>query len=219
MIRFEGVSKRYKTKGGWKTILEPTDLAIDEPTNIGLLGRNGAGKSTLLRMIAGTIPIDSGEIRREGLYSWPLGFAGTFHAALSGSDNVAFVADVYGFDERDLKDYVLDFSELGTYFDAPVRTYSSGMKARLAFGVSMAIEFDVYLIDEITEVGDARFKKKCREVFKTKLLNSKVIMISHSEGSIKAYCDSAMVLEDGRLSEMMPVDDAIARHRENMQRS
>ncbi|MEL6977304.1 MAG: ABC transporter ATP-binding protein [Pseudomonadota bacterium] len=219
MIAFESVSKRYKTPKGWRTILEPTDLSVDAPISIGLLGRNGAGKSTLLRMIAGTIPTDSGRIRRQGLYSWPLGFAGTFHQALSGADNVTFVADVYGFPEDELKSFVLEFSELGDYFYAPVRTYSSGMRARLAFGVSMAIEFDVYLIDEITEVGDSRFKQKCRDVFKEKLVNSKVIMVSHGEGTIKSFCEAAMVLEQGRLSALMPVNEAIALHRENMRRA
>lgn len=216
MIRFDNVSKIYKTPNGRKTVLSPTSFDIAEGCNIGLLGRNGAGKSTLLKMIAGTIPVDSGSIERRGLYSWPLGFAGSFHGALSGSENVSFVAGIYGMPEKELKDYVCEFSELGDYFYAPFRTYSSGMRARLAFGVSMAIEFDVYLIDEITEVGDANFKKKCRAVFAEKLKDSKVIMVSHAEKTIKDFCDHAMVLEKGALSALLPVEEALAIHRENM---
>ena len=216
MITLENISKRYRVPSGWKTVLEDTTLRISEPKNIGLLGRNGAGKSTLLRMISGTVPPDTGKIVRGGMFSWPLGFSGNFHGALSGSENVSFIAEIYGLDPNDLQSFVSEFSELGDQYYAPLRTYSSGMRARLAFGVSMAVEFDVYLIDEITEVGDARFKQKCRDAFRKKLSSSNLIITSHSEKTIRSFCDAALVLENGRLSELMPVDDAIRLHRQNM---
>lgn len=219
MIRLEQASKFVYARGIAKPILDGVSLALKRGHSVGLLGRNGAGKSTLLRLFAGTIRLDSGRIVREGHISWPLGFQGSFQPNLTGEQNVRFVARIYGVDSEKLIDYVADFAELGAFFRAPVGSYSSGMKARLAFGLSMGVNFDYYLVDEITAVGDANFKKKCHEVFKTRLSDSDVIMVSHSTSTIREYCDSGIVLEKGKLTYFDDVEDAIRAHDKNMKDS
>jgi capsular polysaccharide transport system ATP-binding protein len=197
-------------------VLLPTNLSIPRGKIVGLLGRNGAGKSTLLRIIAGTQDADSGYIRRFGTVSWPIGFAGSFHGDLTGAQNTAFVARIYGVDTESLKAYVQDFTELAEFFYMPVRTYSSGMKARLAFGVSMGVPFDAYLIDEVTSVGDQRFREKCAEVFATRLANASAVMVSHSLGQIKETCNAAAVLDRGVLTYFEDVEAAVQQHQANM---
>ncbi|TDK39139.1 ABC transporter ATP-binding protein [Rhizobium deserti] len=209
MIRFANVSKHFKTQQHRKVILEKANIEFASGTSYGLLGVNGAGKSTTMRMIAGTIIPNSGRIEKDVRVSWPLGFSGGFHPNMSGKDNLKFVARAYGEDPIRVSRFVEDFAELGDYINAPVRTYSSGMGARLAFGLSMAIEFDCYLVDEITAVGDARFQERCRVAFETRRKNSDVIMISHGMDIIKSYCDKAMVLVDGRVLFFDQVEPAI----------
>jgi capsular polysaccharide transport system ATP-binding protein len=216
MIRLESATKFAKAKGIKKTILDKVNLTIPRGKSVGLLGRNGAGKSTLLRLIAGTLRLDSGRIVRQGLVSWPLGFAGSFQPSLTGEQNVRFVARIYGVDTQELISYVKDFAELGAFFQAPVGAYSSGMKARLAFGLSMGVKFDYYLVDEITAVGDTNFKNKCKAVFETRLQDSDVIMVSHSTQTIRSYCDCGIVLERGKLTYYESVDEAIEIHTRNM---
>ncbi|MBC7313281.1 MAG: ABC transporter ATP-binding protein [Rhizobium sp.] len=216
MIRLEQASKYVYTRGNKKPILDGVSLMLKRGRSIGLLGRNGAGKSTLLRLFAGTIKLDSGRIVREGRISWPLGFQGSFQGNLTGEQNVRFVARIYGVDSEQLIDYVADFAELGAFFRSSVNTYSSGMKARLAFGLSMGVNFDYYLVDEITAVGDANFKKKCRDIFETRLVDSDVIMVSHSMATIREYCDCGIVLEKGKLTYFDDVEDAIRTHNKNM---
>lgn len=216
MIELRNLTKAYRSGGRRKVIVEDVSLTIPRGRSLGLLGRNGAGKSTLLRMIAGTVEPDSGSILRRGAVSWPLGFSGSFHAMLSGAQNVRFVARIYGCDPDELIAYVADFSELGEALFMPVNTYSSGMRARLAFGVSMGIAFDYYLVDETTAVGDANFRKKCRAVFADKLSKSDVIMVSHSMGTLLDYCKAGAVLEDGRMTYFENIEDAIAQHEANM---
>ena len=219
MIRLEQATKFARTRGIKKPILSGASLVLQRGRSVGLLGRNGAGKSTLLRLIAGTIRLDSGRIVREGKVSWPLGFQGSFQSTMTGEQNVRFVARIYGVDTHQLIDYVSDFAELGPFFKAPVGSYSSGMKARLAFGLSMGVNFDYYLVDEITAVGDANFKKKCQEVFQTRLQNSDVIMVSHSTSTIRDYCDCGVVLESGKLTYFDDVEDAIKAHKNNLKGS
>lgn len=216
MIRLEKVTKRFRVGRNVKTVCRDVSLDVPAGVSLGILGRNGAGKSTLLRMMSGTAAPSSGRIVREGRISWPLGFSGSFHQALTGAQNVRFVARIYGADEEELIEYVQDFAELGESLYAPVRTYSSGMRARLAFGVSMGVRFDVYLVDEITAVGDANFRKKCQQVFREKLASSDVYMVSHSDSTIREYCNAAAVLEDGRLFYYSDVDEALERHAANM---
>lgn len=162
MIRLLNVRKSFSLKGGRKIIANGITFDFPSGKSVALLGRNGAGKSSMLNMIAGSMQPDEGQINITGTISWPVGFAGSFHNDLSGAQNVLFLARVYGVDTQELLDFVLDFSELGKHFDQPVRAYSSGMKSRLAFGVSMGIHFDTYLVDEITAVGDAAFKEKAK---------------------------------------------------------
>ncbi|WP_154720321.1 ABC transporter ATP-binding protein [Ciceribacter sp. T2.26MG-112.2] len=219
MIRLEQASKFVYARGTRKPILDGVSLVLKRGRSVGLLGRNGAGKSTLLRLFAGTIRLDAGRIVREGNISWPLGFQGSFQGNLTGEQNVRFVARIYGVDSDKLIDYVAEFAELGAFFRSPVATYSSGMKARLAFGLSMGVSFDYYLVDEITAVGDANFKKKCSEVFQTRLVDSDVVMVSHSTATIREYCDCGIVLEKGKLTYFDDVEDAIRAHDKNMKDS
>lgn len=217
MIRFRNVSKAYRLPGGGeRTILDHVSITIPRGRSLGLLGRNGAGKSTLLRLISGTILPDGGDIGRGGTISWPLGFAGSFSALLSGAQNVRFVARIYGCDPDELIAFVEDFSELGEFLYMPVNSYSSGMKARLAFGISMGVAFDYYLVDEVTAVGDANFKKKCRMMFRERLSASDVIMVSHSMNTIREYCQAGIVLEEGSLTYFENIEDAIEAHEANM---
>ena len=213
MIEFDRVTKRYRTGQGTKTILEDASFTFEIGHNYGILGGNGAGKSTLLRIIAGAEHPDRGRIRRRARVSFPLGFTGTFHGHLSGRQNATFVARVYGADERRVDEFVADFSELGAYFDMPLQTYSSGMMAKLAFGVSLALDFDVYLVDEVTEVGDARFRKKCAQAFRDRIARSDIIMVSHNSQTIRAYCDRGAILNEGRLEFYDSIDDAMRAYR------
>jgi capsular polysaccharide transport system ATP-binding protein len=199
MIQLNGVFKFYRTERHTKIVLNHVSLNFDTSHSYGLLGVNGAGKSTTLRIIAGTELPNSGTVRRDVRVSWPLGFAGGFHPQMTGRENVHFVARIYGADVRNTDEFVEDFSELGEYLDAPVKTYSSGMMARLGFAMSMAIEFDVYLIDEVLAVGDARFQAKCQEAFTHRRKNAGLIVVSHSMPTINAYCDRAGVLVDGQV--------------------
>ncbi len=216
MIEFRNVSKHFVTTHGRKVVLDHLTLTLPAGKKIGILGRNGAGKSTLLGMVAGVSRPSSGEIRRHASISWPLGFGGSFHPELTGAQNTRFVARIYGIDTDALVAYVNDFAELGDFMDMPVRSYSSGMRARLAFGMSMGIAFDWYLVDEITAVGDARFRKKSLMVFKSRLRNAGLLMTSHSSETIRSYCSSGIVLEKGRVRYFEDVEEAIALHEQNM---
>jgi capsular polysaccharide transport system ATP-binding protein len=219
MIEFRDVSKHYLTPASRKVIVDHLSLTLPDGAKIGVLGRNGAGKSTLIGMIAGTVRPNAGEIRRRGNISWPLGFAGSFANDLTGRQNVRFVARIYGIDTDALVDYVQDFAELGEFLDMPVRSYSSGMKARLAFGLSMGVSFDWYLVDEITAVGDAAFRKKSLSVFQSRLRDAGLMMVSHSVNTIRSYCTSGLVLENGQVRYFADINEAIAVHEANMARA
>lgn len=208
MIQLIGISKAYATLTGSNLVLDSISYKFPPRTNVGILGRNGAGKSTLLRIIAGTEQPDSGRVQREGTVSWPIGFAGGLNGSLSGEDNCRFVARIYGTDVDEVVGFAMNFAELGEYFHMPVKTYSSGMRARLAFGLSMAIEFDAYLVDEVTAVGDAQFQRKCRREFEQRSNRSSVIIVSHQLNTIKDYCQRCAVISNGRLLEFDTVEDA-----------
>ncbi|NSY19994.1 ABC transporter ATP-binding protein [Neorhizobium sp. AL 9.2.2] len=219
MIKLEHATKFADAKGVRKTILKDVSFTIPRGRNLALLGRNGAGKSTLLQIIAGTLHLDGGRVIREAKVSWPLGFSGSFQRDLTGEQNVRFVARIYGVDTEHLVSYVGDFAELGEFYKSPVATYSSGMKARLAFGVSMGVQFDYYLVDEVTAVGDTNFKRKSHHVFKERLKGSDVIMVSHHVSTLRDYCQSGIVLEHGKLTYFEKLSDAISVHERNMARS
>jgi capsular polysaccharide transport system ATP-binding protein len=219
MIEFRKLSKSYLTATSRKVIVDRLDLVLPYGAKIGLLGRNGAGKSTMMGMVAGAVRPDSGSIRRAGAISWPLGLGGGFHPDLTGAQNVRFVARIYGVDTDSLVDYVADFAEIGEFMDMPMRSYSSGMKARVTFGMAMGISFDWYLVDELTAVGDTRFKRKSLAVFKSRLKDAGLVMTSHSTSTIRQYCTSGLVLEGGRARYFADVEEAIAVHEANMARA
>lgn len=217
MIQFENVTKRFKLNKGYKTILDNASFEIPRGRSFGVLGVNGAGKSTFLRMISGNEMPDKGFIRRRDVsISWPLGLAESFHGSLSGRDNMRFACRLYQRNFAEVTAFVEEFAELGRHLDEPVKTYSSGMRARLAFGLSMAFEFDVYLIDEVTAVGDARFKAKCSEVFNARLAKADIVMVSHSMPTLEHYCDAGCVLRNGRIELFDSIKDAIHVYRSLM---
>lgn len=199
MIQLERVYKTYGTIAGPNVVLDDVSVTFPDRESIGILGRNGAGKSTLLRLISGVEKPDSGRVVRTSRVSWPLGFAGGFSPSLSGEENCRFVARIYGESVDGVVASARAFAELGDYFYMPVRTYSSGMRARLAFGLSMAVDFDVYLVDEVTAVGDKQFQEKCRRAFAARQERSSVIIVSHSLSVIRSYCKRCAVLSHGQL--------------------
>ena len=216
MIDIENASKSYRTPGGRRIILDGVSVHLPRGRSVGILGANGTGKSTLVRLLAGVEHLDSGRIRRGGSVSFPLGFGGTLHPMLTGKENVRFLARVHGADEEFTLDYVARFAELGDYFAMPVGTYSSGMVARLAFGTCLAIEFDTYLIDEVTAVGDARFRRRCLEAFEERMDRSDVIMVSHDDSTMRTYCDMGAVMTGGRLQLFDDVEAAMEVHARRM---
>lgn len=213
MIQLRDVTKFYRVAGQRRVVLRNVNALFESGTSYGILGINGAGKSTLIRLLAGTEMPNSGRIKRDVRVSWPLGFSGGFHPAMTGRENLKFVARAYGENVREVADFVEDFAELGDFIEAPVKTYSSGMQARLAFGLSMAISFDCYLIDEVTAVGDARFSAKCAEVFSKRRETADIIMVSHSMQTILDYCTKGAVVADGNIVFFDDVNDAIELYR------
>ena len=208
MISVEHVSKRYLTRQGWRTVLHDINFTLQKGEKIGILGRNGAGKSTLIRLISGVEPPSEGEIKRTMSISWPLAFSGAFQGSLTGMDNLRFICRIYNVDIDYVKNFTEEFSELGQYLYEPVKRYSSGMKARLAFALSLAVEFDCYFIDEVIAVGDSRFAEKCRYELFEKRKERSIILVSHSHSAMKQYCDNAMVLENGHMHTFEDMDKA-----------
>lgn len=200
MIELKNVTKTYMTHAGEHVVLDRVDTIFPARVSVGVLGRNGAGKSTLLRILGGAEQPDSGQVVRHGRVSWPIGFAGGFHGSLTGEENCRFVARIYGADVDEVVEFARGFAEIGHYFNEPVRTYSSGMRARLAFGLSMALDFDTYLVDEVTAVGDRVFQEKCRRAFAERRERSSVIIVSHQLATIKEYCDRFALLRRGKLT-------------------
>lgn len=208
MIHIEHVTKRYGTRHGEVIVLDDVNLIVKPGEKVGILGRNGAGKSTMIRLISGAEQPSSGHIRRSMSVSWPLAFGGAFQGTLTGLDNLRFICRVYGTSADEKIAYVQEFSELGRYLREPVKTYSAGMRARLAFAISMVVEFDCFLIDEIVAVGDSRFHEKCRVELFEKRNDRAMIIVSHDPGYIKAHCQHAAVLVKGKLTNFHKVDDA-----------
>lgn len=209
MIQLNNVFKFYRTERHLKIVLDHVSTVFESGSSYALLGVNGAGKSTTLRLIAGTELPNGGTIRRTVRVSWLLGIGSSFHPLMSGRDNLHFLARIYGADINKVVRFVDEFAELGDYLEAPVKTYSSGMFARLAFGASMAIEFECYLVDEALSVGDARFQARCDEIFTQRRKYADVIFVSHSMAMVKSYCNKGGVLVDGRLITFNTVDHAI----------
>jgi capsular polysaccharide transport system ATP-binding protein len=215
MVRLENICKTYILQGQRKVVADNINVTFPTGVSVALLGRNGAGKSSLLRMISGTMDPDSGTITSTGTISWPVGFSGSFNPELSGAQNTRFIARVYGIDTDSLIEFVEDFAELGKHFHLPIRSYSSGMRSRLSFGVSMGIPFDTYLVDEVTAAGDAAFKTKSRIVFSERMRRSGAILVTHSMKQVQRLCQAGAVLEDGKLTYYEDLSEAIAQHQAN----
>ncbi len=221
MIVVTDVHKRYQTDHGpgpW--VLQGVNLSIPRNVNVGLVGGNGAGKSTLLRIIGGVDQPNKGGVQRTCRVSWPMGYGGGLQGSLSGRDNAKFVCRIHGHiaheDMNDRMQYIQEFAQLGASFEEPVKTYSSGMKSRLLFALSLAIEFDVYISDEVTAAGDAAFAKKAANAFKGLADKAGLIMVSHSEGTLKQFCQSGIWLYQGKALWFEKVDDALAAYKDSI---
>jgi len=216
MIQLENITKIYSTRQGPHIVLDGVNLQVGKGVKVGIMGRNGSGKSTLIRLISGAELPTSGRVRRGISVSWPLAFSGAFQGNLTGLDNLRFVCRIYGVNYESVVPFVEDFTELGMYLREPVLHYSGGMRARLGFALSMAIEFDCFLIDEVIVVGDSRFHEKCRIELFEKRKDRALILVSHDFNMIKAHCESASVLHDSKLHSFNCVDDAYAFYRTSM---
>lgn len=201
MIILDNLTKSYRLNNGERHyVFKNLSFEFPENCSIGLIGSNGAGKSTLMRILGGMDIADSGRIKTDKIISWPVGLSGGFQGSLSARDNVKFVSRIYGYKGEAMREkvsFVEEFAEIGKYFDEPMKTFSSGMRSRVAFGLSMAFDFDYYLIDEAGAVGDAKFKKKSDAIYKDKLKNSKVIMVSHNMKEIEQWCDKVVLVQNG----------------------
>lgn len=214
MIRLTNVCKDYPTRVGLRRVLHNISLTVQPGERVGILGRNGAGKSTLIRLISGVEPPSVGTIERDMSVSWPLAFTGGFQGSLTGADNVRFICRIYGVDFHPRFQFVRDFSELGMYLNEPVSTYSSGMRARLAFAISMTIDFDCYLIDEVMAVGDQRFRDRCRVELFEKRQDKGMLIVSHSHRYLKGTCDRFLLIEGGRLEEHDDFEEVYFRYKQ-----
>jgi capsular polysaccharide transport system ATP-binding protein len=216
MIALRNVTKRYHARTGKHTVLDGVSLTVMPGERVGILGMNGSGKSTLIKLLSGQEDPDSGQVQRKMNVSWPLAFSGNFQGSLTGLDNLRFICRVYNVKHEGVQRFVEDFAELGRYFREPVKNYSSGMQARLAFALSLAIEFDCYLIDEIIAVGDARFHEKCVHELFEKRKERAFVIVSHDPQFIKTYCSRASVLDKGRLTDFDSVDPAYEHYMNNV---
>jgi len=217
MIRLTNVNKVYPTRSGPVHVLRDVNLSIGFGERVGILGGNGAGKSTLIRLISGAEFPTNGTIERDMSVSWPLAFGGAFQGSLTGYDNLRFICRIYGVDPAEKMAFVEEFSELGIYLREPVKSYSSGMRARLAFAISMIIEFDCFLIDEIIAVGDTRFHEKCHRELFVRRSERAMIIVSHSANYIREHCTRAAVLVGGNLVSLDSLDEAFDFYHESME--
>ena len=217
MIELKNVTKYFQTKQGKKYILKDMSITIPSNTNIGILGRNGAGKSTIMRMLGHIEFPNKGTIHSNHTFSWPLGLGGGFVGNMTGKANVKFVCRLYGRTDKQMQeiiDYTKEFSELGNYYDMPIKTYSSGMRGRLSFGLSLAFDFDYMLIDETLSVGDARFKKKSKDALMKKIENCNILLVSHDMNTLKELCDAGIVVNNGKMTYFENIKDAIDEYTE-----
>lgn len=216
MIRMNDVNKIYQTSSGHNHVLRDVNLHIRRGEKVGILGRNGAGKSTTIRLLSGSELPTSGHIERKMSVSWPLAFGGAFQGSLTGRDNLRFICRIYGRDFTEAVQFVQEFSEIGIYFDEPIKHYSAGMRARLAFAISMTIEFDCFLIDEIVAVGDNRFHEKCRTELFDRRSDRSFVIVSHDANYVREHCQRAYVLRNGTMHAFPEIDEAINFHEEGL---
>jgi len=208
MITLQNINKFYHTRRGPRQILNSVNLSIAPGDKLGVLGRNGAGKSTLIRIISGAEQPTSGHVERSMSASWPLAYTGAFQSALTGVDNIRFICRIYGVEPTDRIEFIQQFSDLGDYLYEPINSYSAGMRARLAFAVSMSVEFDCFLIDEVISVGDSRFHEKCRIELFEKRADRALVIVSHDIGYVREHCSRAAVLVRGHLHNFESIDEA-----------
>ncbi len=214
MISVDNVFKSYPTRSGMVPILRDVSFTVQRGEKVAILGRNGAGKSTLVRLISGAEQPTSGQIHREMSVSWPLAFGGAFQSSLTGLDNMRFICRIYGLDWQSRVPFIEEFSELGSYLREPVRSYSSGMRARLAFAISMVVEFECFLIDEIIAVGDARFHQKCHVELFERRADRAMIIVSHDAPYIRDHCNRVGVLHEGSLTMFDEIEAGYAFYQE-----
>ncbi len=217
LIRVNGVSKSYEVRGGWRTVLHDINLVVERGQKIGVLGLNGAGKSTLIKLLGGVSLPDEGTIERGMSISWPLALDGGFQGSLTGYDNLKFICRIYGAEINTVLPFVEEFAELGKYLHEPAKSYSSGMRSRLGFAISMAIEFDCYLIDETLAVGDERFRARCHDELIVKRADRSLVLVSHQAETIRELCDRACVLHEQTLHHFDDVDSAYTFYRSIVQ--
>lgn len=220
MITVSQLSKKYRSDRGFDYwVFRDLNLTIPAKSNVGLIGRNGAGKSTLLSLISGADSPTTGTVLRECKVSWPLGFAGGLHHTMTGRQNARFVCRIHGMPEDEIAvkmEVVNEFAELGEAFDWPIKTYSTGMSARLKFSLSLIFDYDVYLSDELTAVGDAVFQQKSKQAFKDRLGKSGLIMVAHSEGMLKEYCSAGVLIHEGSAYWFDSIDDAFKEYKDTL---
>jgi capsular polysaccharide transport system ATP-binding protein len=212
MIELHGLTKSYPTRAGRRYVFRDLSFSFPPGANIGLIGRNGAGKTTLLRLLGGIDTPDRGAVLTDARISFPVGLAGGLNANLTARENVQFVCRIHGAWGEALRAkvrYVQDFAEIGDYFDLPVKSFSSGMRSRVAFGMSMAFEFDYYLIDEVMAVGDAQFRAKSRQVLLDRLARSNVILTSHNMADIRQFCNVVVLVEQGQARVFPDIEEGI----------
>jgi capsular polysaccharide transport system ATP-binding protein len=219
MIVVDNVHKRYQTDHGpGKWVLQGVNFTIPRNLSVGLIGANGAGKSTLLRIIGGVDQPNKGRVERHCRVSWPMGFGGGLQGSLTGRQNAKFVCRIHGH-EDDIADrlaFIQDFAEIGAAFDEPVKTYSSGMRARLQFGMSLAFDFDMYISDEVTSTGDAAFKSKAVAAFKKLVDKASLIMVSHGSGTLRQFCSAGIWINDGKAYWFDQIDDALKAYKDSL---
>jgi capsular polysaccharide transport system ATP-binding protein len=208
MIRLDHVTREYETRHGPVRVLDDVSFTLPRGRKMGLIGLNGSGKSTLMRLVGGIEQPSSGRVQREMSVSWPLAFSGAFQASLTGLDNLKFICRIYGLPVGDKVEALQEFAQLGRYLNEPVKTYSAGMRARLAFGISLIVEFDCFLVDEVVAVGDSRFQERCEYELFEKRADRALLMASHHDAYIRQRCDSAGVLVRGKLHHFDDVGEA-----------
>ncbi|WP_444921194.1 ABC transporter ATP-binding protein [Microbulbifer sp. CnH-101-G] len=222
MIKLENITKSFRSHSERNILFENVNVIFPEGKNIGILGRNGAGKSTLLRIIGGIDYPDSGRVITDQRISWPMALSGGFQGSMTGRENVAFICGIHGIwgnKKNKVMDLVREFSEIGNYFDAPIKNYSSGMRSRLAFGLSIAVDFDVYLVDEVMSVGDVHFRSKCEEIISEKRKSSSFIIVAHAMPTLRNNCDAGIYIEKGKVRICQSVEKAISLYQKGVPES
>ena len=209
MLEFDMVSKSFWTGTQRKVILDRASFRVDLGESLGILAPNGTGKTTMIKMMAGLEKPDEGEIRRNCRVSFPLGFMGGVVSKISARENARFIARLYGLDPDYVESFCRWLCGLEEYFDQPVGTYSSGMRARFTFSLMLALDFDIYLIDEgMPSSTDVDFNRRAGDVLAERLRTTTIVIISHQAEILQKFARKAAVLMDGRLHMFDTLEEA-----------